>query len=390
MTPPTSTLNLLYSLIKKLGETTATGQLVLTAQNKRWYFFFYQGQLAHATTQTHRVRRWYRALRKHDHSWTPTESDTFQREPWEYRVLLQEYQQQKLHYSKAKAILKTIFLEILFSLSQAQDITHKWINGWSVEKYNQPEFTFERSELKPLFKEVKALSEQWHSFNFFPSLSNQGILLKTPPLCSASSKSLLSLQPLLNGKRTFWDIVVKTKQSPTIFTRTLFYYLQQELIQFKSLPDLPNPTVNKACELPQQHRPLVICVDDSANICHETEKYLTQLGYQCICIQDSTQALPILLQHKPDLILLDLVMPVVNGYELCTHLRRVPHFKSIPVVLMTGNKSIIDRIRAKQVGATEIILKTTEKAVLAQAVNKYLRPSHSTNQAVPILQYSLT
>ncbi|WP_017303155.1 hypothetical protein [Spirulina subsalsa] len=48
----------------------------------------------------------------------------------------------------------------MFSLSQAQNITHKWTNNWSIEKYNQPEFTFERAELKPLFKEVKALSEQ--------------------------------------------------------------------------------------------------------------------------------------------------------------------------------------------------------------------------------------
>jgi DNA-binding response OmpR family regulator len=80
-------------------------------------------------------------------------------------------------------------------------------------------------------------------------------------------------------------------------------------------------------------------------------------GYRFISIQDSFKALPDLISNKPDIIFLDLGMPIVNGYEICSQIRRVSILKDIPVIILTGRDGLIDRMRAKVVGATAFLTK---------------------------------
>ena len=87
------------------------------------------------------------------------------------------------------------------------------------------------------------------------------------------------------------------------------------------------------------------------------ERILTEAGYRFIGIQDSVQALPTLLEQKPSLIFLDLVMPIANGYEICAQIRRVSTFKDVPIVILTSNDGIIDRVRAKFVGSSGFLSK---------------------------------
>lgn len=76
---------------------------------------------------------------------------------------------------------------------------------------------------------------------------------------------------------------------------------------------------------------------------------VTQAGYRYVNLQDSVLALPTLLEKKPNLIFLDLVMPIANGYEICAQIRRALVFKDTPVIIVTSNDGIIDRVRAKLV-----------------------------------------
>ncbi|MEH1779205.1 MAG: response regulator [Nostoc sp.] len=119
-------------------------------------------------------------------------------------------------------------------------------------------------------------------------------------------------------------------------------------------------------------RPLVACVDDSPTICRSLEEILTHQGYRFVGIQESLTAVLNLIKSKPDFIFLDLLMPKVNGYEICSQIRKTPSLKNVPVVILTGKDGIVDRMRAKLVGATDFLGKPVEPEKVLNVLHKYL------------------
>ncbi len=119
-------------------------------------------------------------------------------------------------------------------------------------------------------------------------------------------------------------------------------------------------------------RPLVACVDDSPTICRSLEEILSQQGYRFVGIQDSLTAVLKLIKTKPDFIFLDLLMPKVNGYEICSQIRKTPSLKDVPVVILTGKDGIVDRMRTKLVGATDFLGKPVESEKVLNVLHKYL------------------
>lgn len=128
-------------------------------------------------------------------------------------------------------------------------------------------------------------------------------------------------------------------------------------------------------------RPLIVYVEDSELDCQIMEDILQKASYGFLSVKDSMQALPLLLQHKPDAIFLDLVMPVANGYEICAQIRRISIFKNTPVIILTGNDGIVDRVRAKIVGATDFLPKPILAQKVLAALLKHLNNSSSLPQS---------
>jgi two-component system, chemotaxis family, response regulator PixG len=89
-------------------------------------------------------------------------------------------------------------------------------------------------------------------------------------------------------------------------------------------------------------------------------------------ILDPLQSLTTLLQKKPKLIFLDLVMPNTNGYELCSFLRKSPLFKELPIVMLTGHDGVIDRLRAKVAGSTDFLGKPPDPTKVTDVVQRLL------------------
>lgn len=83
-----------------------------------------------------------------------------------------------------------------------------------------------------------------------------------------------------------------------------------------------------------------------------TQVYLATSGQQAIDLLDSTRSLP-------DVILLDLNMPIMNGFEVLKHLKQSPRYQSLPVVILTTSDADADQERARQLGVTEFIIKPT-------------------------------
>lgn len=126
-----------------------------------------------------------------------------------------------------------------------------------------------------------------------------------------------------------------------------------------------------AYQSPEESIPLVVCIDDSPTVSTQMKQIITGEGCRFLAIQDPVTAIMQLLKMKPDLIFLDLVMPIVNGYELCAQIRRISTAKEIPVVILTGQDGLIDRVRTKMIGANEFIAKPINRERVISILFKY-------------------
>jgi two-component system, chemotaxis family, response regulator PixG len=118
--------------------------------------------------------------------------------------------------------------------------------------------------------------------------------------------------------------------------------------------------------------PLIACIDDSALIYQALEKILTEQGYRSYGVTDPLKIMPSLIRNKPDFIFLDLLMPITNGYEVCEQIRKTPSLKDIPVIILTGKDGLVDRMRAKIVGATGFLGKPVNAESVIKMLDKYL------------------
>ncbi len=118
--------------------------------------------------------------------------------------------------------------------------------------------------------------------------------------------------------------------------------------------------------------PLVAYIDDSSSQCETMGVTLQRLGYGVMLITNEIEALPQLIGRIPHIIFLDLVMPVISGYELCVYIRRIASLEKIPVIILSENKGIVDRTRARLAGATDFLTKPISPEKLLETLQKYV------------------
>lgn len=119
---------------------------------------------------------------------------------------------------------------------------------------------------------------------------------------------------------------------------------------------------------------LVVYIEDHQADSQAMAQIVQRAGYGYANIVDPLHALPQLLELKPQLVFLDLVMPLVNGYELCAQIRRISAFKEMPIIIVTNNDGIADRVRSKVVGASGFLGKPIREHKVSKVLEKYLRP----------------
>ncbi|MGH8001928.1 MAG: response regulator [Brasilonema sp.] len=116
----------------------------------------------------------------------------------------------------------------------------------------------------------------------------------------------------------------------------------------------------------------VACIDDSPTVLNSIKHFLDESTFSVVMINDPVKALMQILRSKPDLILLDVEMPNLDGYELCSLLRRHSAFKNIPIVMVTGRTGFIDRAKAKMVRASGYLTKPFSQSDLLKMVFKHI------------------
>jgi chemotaxis family two-component system response regulator PixG len=122
---------------------------------------------------------------------------------------------------------------------------------------------------------------------------------------------------------------------------------------------------------PKEHY-TIACIDDSPTVLRAINEFLDDKLFSVLMIDDPVKALMQIIRNKPDLVLLDVTMPNLDGYELCSLLRRHPEFKHTPIIMVTSNTGFIDRAKAKLVRASGYLTKPFGQSDLLKIIFKYL------------------
>ncbi|HEY9749274.1 MAG TPA: response regulator [Allocoleopsis sp.] len=116
----------------------------------------------------------------------------------------------------------------------------------------------------------------------------------------------------------------------------------------------------------------IACIDDSPTVLNAINSFLDDKSFSVVMINDPVRALMQVVRIKPDLILLDVEMPNLDGYELCSLLRKHPLFKTTPIIMVTGHTGFLDRAKAKLVKSSGYLTKPFNQSELLKMVFKHL------------------
>jgi twitching motility two-component system response regulator PilG len=156
---------------------------------------------------------------------------------------------------------------------------------------------------------------------------------------------------------------------------SLYPSIQQGAIQLVTHPRVidaqnDNQASNKLSS--PERVPRVVCIDDGATLRKTVETILGNHGYEVTSIGSPLKALSLVFQLRPDLILCDITMPILDGYEVCAMLRKSTAFRQTPIVMLTGKEGFIDRVKARMVGATDYLTKPFGESELLLLIEKYV------------------
>jgi chemosensory pili system protein ChpA (sensor histidine kinase/response regulator) len=130
--------------------------------------------------------------------------------------------------------------------------------------------------------------------------------------------------------------------------------------------------VAAAPPVPRPAGPVALVVDDSITMRRVTQRLLERNGFRVVTARDGLDAIGVLQDHRPDIILLDVEMPRMDGYEFARHVRSQATLAGVPIVMVTSRVSDKHRARAIEVGVNDYLGKPYQERELLQAVNALL------------------
>ena len=383
--------NTLADKFASLKSAQFTGKfLIASASNQEWIFYLHQGKIVYATGGSNSIRRWQRHLATFCPSIQLSQqnlpAEIFSREAWDYFLFGLWLKQQQMSREQAAQIVQESVTEVLFDILQTEQINYQ------TQPENPIPFQLLLIEFEPALSQAQKLWQTWQAANLTNFLPNRAPTIKHREALQQKTAPALyqQLTTLLNGQRTLRDLSIQMKRQTTDVTLSLLPYIQAGMVELVDIPDLPKPMSAAASLTPANRtaaptapaspaqpsvpaaagKSLIACIDDSPMVCQTMEQILTGAGYQIITIQDPLRAISTLLTRKPEFIFLDLVMPSLNGYEICAKLRQISHFKQTPIVILSGNA--IDPARAQSVGVSDYIEKPVKPEMALKMIEKYL------------------
>ncbi|MDH4073201.1 MAG: response regulator, partial [Gammaproteobacteria bacterium] len=134
----------------------------------------------------------------------------------------------------------------------------------------------------------------------------------------------------------------------------------------------PVVELKNAAPTPTDERPLALVVDDSITVRRVTERLLERNGIRVLTAKDGLDAISVLQEAKPDIILLDIEMPNMDGYEFATHVRNDRRVSDVPIIMITSRVGDKHRARAIEIGVNDYLGKPYQDSQLLDAIRRLL------------------
>ena len=338
-----------------------------------WFVFFVNGQIAYAADGNNssllRLRDYLRRYQAQDalnHSQSLTLASNNELEYAYLWLLLEEH---ILTPAQVRSIIENMVKETLFdllSLNQGRFVL-------DTAPALAPLLT--KVEIGPLVKKTMLQVQQWKQF--YPQL-------QSPDQCpvitddvhlrsSLKESSYLKLTRWINGKTSVRQLSRYLNRDLLTIGRAIYPYVQKGWVQLTNInTPTSKSTLGLGASASQTNANHIVYIDDEVTTGKMVESILTEQGYQTTIIGDPLEALSLVFQIKPDLILCDIAMPKLDGYELCAMLRQARVFRPIPIIMLTGKDGFIDRVQARMVGSTDYLSKPFGKSELLMLLEKYL------------------
>lgn len=338
-----------------------------------WSFSFYLGHLFWSTGWHHPARRWHRQLLQYCPELENKQivQSAILAHGWKDEFPACLAKQGDIPQGNLSAMIVGHTLELLFDFIQTEhqsqpaplqltycpltsDVSHpELLTCLQIDR------VWQRAE------QVWSVWQRWGLDSISPNLAP--VILDDDELRQQTSLlTYQNLSTLINGYWTLRDLAVKLKQPIVPLTRSLMPYVKQSVMGLETVGDI------RLSERPA-HRFSIAYIEDSRFDSAAMSQILNQAGYEFVSIADPLQAIPILLENKPDLIFLDLLMPIANGYEICTQIRRVTALQETPIVILTSSAGIVDRVRAKLVGASGFLSKPIDPNKVLDTLQQHLQ-----------------
>jgi len=124
------------------------------------------------------------------------------------------------------------------------------------------------------------------------------------------------------------------------------------------------------------HDVTVLIVEDDRNTAALVATYLEREGFRTVSAHDGEQALEMIRSHRPDFVILDIMLPKIDGWEVCRQLRR---FSDVPILMLTAREEEIDRVAGLSLGADDYVVKPFSPRELVERVKAILRRARPTD-----------
>ncbi len=128
-------------------------------------------------------------------------------------------------------------------------------------------------------------------------------------------------------------------------------------------------------------KPRILLVDDEPNIVKMVGKRLEVAGFDVLVALDGQEALAKAQQERPDLIVLDLMLPKLNGYEVCTRLKQDPRYQQIPIVMVTAKAQEKDEKLGMECGANAFVRKPFRAQELLERIRALIEAASTGGEA---------